>query len=379
MKRLIKVLSIVLPISLVSLSIVGLILSNNKQELSASDGGDTTYQTFIFYDDDLSHDSYKVAFTSRSDHGDVDSMTKYDMKHVNDYIHAVTLPTSVTKTYLKFYYDGNSGYKRTGGNNTTMYFNTEVTGFITGNTKGLSIKYLNTSATTRRLWFSFSYIPDKYFPTIRIDDTHRYVMNKILNSNDTRDYYFVDVPMSITSYGIQYIGYNAERHSTLVSTSARTNEFMHQIKECDGTSLEDLNINRTFDENIINEYLRGFVSCSSSDINGFGAFSYIQAMVDRFESHYGGLSSVYQEDYEQSDFVDGQYLDTSIREGEMVSAQEKYDALERNSASRGLRPFILHDEINFTQVIIITSIGAISLLIVTSYALYRRHKTSENR
>ena len=369
MKRLIKVLSILLPITLVGLSITGLVLSNDKQEVSATNAGDTSYQTFIFYDENLSHDEYKVAFTSRSDHGDVDSMIKYDLKHVCDYVHVVTLPTSITKTYMKFYYSGNNGYTRNGGNNATMYFNTSSTGYIS-NSNGRSIKYLNSSASTRRLWFAIPDITEGCFPTLRISDGNKYVMNKIHNFADTRDYYFVDVPMSITEYGIQYVSSDAS-YTAIISTASRSNEFMHTVKKVNGSSLEDIDSNTTFDYFIINEYLKGFVSCSSSDINGYGAFPYIKTMYEKLDPIYvGSLDTIYQDDYEQSDFVNGEYLVTSIREGESVTALEKYNQLYYMSSGRQSKLFVNPVSNMNIAVIVFISIFACSTIVV--YILLRR-------
>lgn len=371
MKRLIYLLSFLF----VSVSL-GVVLGYkpNMNKVSASNVGDDPYRTYLISDVDQEYDSLEVSFYPNT--YDSSSKPRYQMKKVNDYIFAVRVHTSVTDRYLKLFHndtvvqtiDFNPSYATIGTTNQTGYIS---------NTRGRSCKYLYPEYSTRRMWFEIDGLESDVFPTLKVDNNHRYVMNKIHNYIDDSDYYYVDVPVDTTSFGIDAINRQINSETSLLSVNSHSGVDSKQVMVCGvNKTITNIELNGC-DQYMVNEYLRGFSTCLDNDINGYDGFTnYIKPFVDNFVSYdEGDLSSVYQDDYLSSDYDDG-YKDGSVKEGNLVTALDKYLALQQYGESRGLRPFIMYETMSSTNIIVITSLSVTTLVVIVGYVLYKRHKVN---
>ena len=226
------------------------------------------------------------------------------------------------------------------------------------------------------MWFRLDNLASNYYPVLFSNTGLRYIMNKIHNYIDGFDYYFVDVPVDISSfYIVEYLydGSNTRTSSGKFLVSSIETRSVMQFSFSSLNNISTITMSGC-DQYIVNEYLKGFSTCLDSSINGFGAFtSFIKPFVDKFVSYQGGtLSDVYQDDYLKSDYDNG-YIDTTIRGGNTVSALDKYNALMSSSGhSRVLFQLSVFDN---TKVVVLSIILSVSILPIIGYIVVKHRKT----
>lgn len=361
-------------LSLLSFLSIGMsfVISPSVNEADATNIRGESYKTYVFSIEDHPSDTMDIAFTSNSDYSN--PINRTTMTKINDYMFEVFVPSSITDSYVVFYgdnYECTVSYR----NATSILSTFSRHGYVSGDF-GNSFRYLQSSYTTRRMWFRLDHMSTNYYPVLFDNNGLRYIMNKIHNYIDGFDYYFVDVPVNISSfYIVEYLydGSNTRISSNkFLVSSVETREVMYfdfdSLKEISNITMPGC------DQYIVNEYLKGFSTCLDSSINGFGAFSsFIKPFVDNFVSYQGGtLSDVYQDDYLKSDYDNG-YIDTSIRGGNTVSALDKFNALMSSSGhSRALFNLSVFDN---TKVVVLSIILSVSILPIIGYIVVKHHKT----
>lgn len=367
-----KTLILFLSFLLILFANMAFLFSSNASETLATNTHGETYKTYVFSTENHISETMDIAFTSNSDYSNPTNRTH--MVKVNDYMFEAYVPSSISEDYVIFY--GDNYTKNVSYRNATSILSTySRSGYISGDF-GTSFRYLSSGYTTRRMWFKLDDMLDNYYPVL-FSDGLRFIMNKIHNYIDGSDYYFVDVPLGITNFYI--VEYLYDGSNTRISSSQfftnniETREVMY-LSFNNKNTISNISMIGC-DQYIINEYLKGFSTCLDNSINGSGAFtSFVKPFVDKFVSYQGGtLLDVYQDDYLPTDYDEG-YIDTSIRGGNLISAQEKYNALMSNTLT--LRMFTSLTSFGDTKIVIISIFISISIFPIAGYFIYKRHQRS---
>ena len=370
MNNIFKKLFILSITSILSLGGLFLVTRGNTKEVAATNIGDDSLWPIIFSTNGNSASSCTLTANNKT----------YQMKKIQQSSSSSLFAVSILRSDLssKIRFRGGSFNFETESKTTTLTYkmNGTSTGTsVTTTNYGTYNRYRESSVSTRRLWFTFTSSVNGYFSLF--SSNNRFMMNRITNNIDSRDYYYVDIPTDRTTFSLQYINVAFETTVEVLASRSYTNAELQRfnIVDVSNKTIDEYVTTDGYDQYLINEYLRGFSSCSDSDINGYNAYPYISSVVSHFTSYESGtLSDVSQDDYLRSDYDDG-YISTSIRGGMSVTAQEKLDEIQANYLSHQNRIINNDDTSNRNMwIIIITSLLTISA--VSSYFLIKRKKNS---
>ena len=349
-----------------------LFVSPQNNKVNATDVGDETYKTFLLSTNGYSPDDMSLSF-------DNFVSSSYQMKviqtNTNSKLFYASVPNSnISGTNVYFRNSSRSIVANTTRRNDTNAYYLNGTNTVSACTTsiGTACDYLESSYQTRRLWFTLSSSVSG-FPGVYVEATgKRYMLTEISSGEDSRTYYYVDIPSNVTAFAFNYVNDEIGKNNSVISKATYTNVVMHQINY---VNITDKNMSKyndaILDQYVINEYLRGFSSCLASDTNGYGAFPYISNIMGYYHLSESLLDEVYQNDYLPSDYDNG-YIATTIKDGYVISALTKYQELQSNYSLHNNRVVLSSIDGNNSNTLIIVLFGILSFASVGGYLFLSR-------
>lgn len=345
-----------------------------QKEVVATNVGDETYRTFLLSTNDkVTVDEMNISFDNFATSS---KMTLIQDASSKMKLFAVRVPSSSVSSQVYFRNDSHSVRGNTPATDSTNYYvmNGSSTASSITNNIGKLNHYVPSAYTTRRVWITLSKDVNGFLGLFGSD--YRYMFNEFINSEDSRTYYYVDIPYNLNNFNISYVNGDCSGNNIIIARNTFSNSTMHRINYID---VDKQTISQYdpvgLDQYFINEYLKGFSTCLGSDINGYEAYDpYIVNMMSYYHLDASLLNDVYQDDYLKSDYDDG-YQATSIRGGYIVSASSKLAELHSHYDEHHSRVMTLNDNDasnNNILFVVIFSIIAISGLAL--YPIYRISK-----